>query len=467
MDATRTTVDEWQRLVAGIFEGRDVVLAGGVLAGYTQRIDRLRVAGVKRFLCISNSTGTGPLPEGDDVTVCMSEFSAPTVMGEFRAWERLLADPPSEVLDALEAFDPRGEAIVLIVPFVAADRLGERPGFGPRRPEWVALDDKTLCDALFDRAGVLRPSSTIVHASPRALTAAAKEVDAGSGTVWAGDASRGFNGGGEYVRWVRDPRDVADAAEFFARHCEHVRVAPFIEGIPSSLHGFVCADGVAVLRPVELVTLRPPTGSRFRYAGAATYWDPPAADREAMRAAVRRVGEMLRDEVDFRGIFTVDGILAAGGWVPTELNPRMGAGIGYAYGAAPDAALDLLHHVVIEGDTTVHADDIEAVVLPGADALRWGGGWTTVDREFEATDVVALAPGESGGFRRASDAADDVVARIIRGPSAVGGFVRCMFEPDRTPVGPSIAPRVIDAFAFADREFGTDIGPLRPAAALR
>jgi hypothetical protein len=55
----------------------------------------------------------------------------------------------------------------------------------------------------------------------------------------------------------------------------------------------------------------------------------------------------------------------------------------------------------------------------------------------------------------------------MRGPSVVGGFVRVNFEPDRVPVGPSIAPRVVDAFAYADEAFSAGIGPLTPPIEMR
>jgi hypothetical protein len=53
------------------------------------------------------------------------------------------------------------------------------------------------------------------------------------------------------------------------------------------------------------------------------------------------------------------------------------------------------------------------------------------------------------------------------GPSGVGGFVRLALDPDRIPAGPSVAPLAVAAFALADERFGTGIGPLEPARAVR
>ena len=103
---------------------------------------------------------------------------------------------------------------------------------------------------------------------------------------------------------------------FLAARCDRVRVMPFLEGIPCSIHGVVFPEGVATFRPVEMVTLRRPRESgRLRYAGAATFWDPPDDDREVMRDLARRVGE-LRRRVGYRGAFTVDGVLAAEAFCP-------------------------------------------------------------------------------------------------------------------------------------------------------
>jgi hypothetical protein len=112
--------------------------------------------------------------------------------------------------------------------------------------------------------------------------------------VWSGDARDGFNGGGNYVRWVVDRRDRATARAFFATRCDRVRVMPFLDGMPCSIHGLVLPDGTAALRPVEIAILRNAADRRFVYGGLGTSWDPPAADRDEMRDAVRRVGAHLQ-----------------------------------------------------------------------------------------------------------------------------------------------------------------------------
>jgi hypothetical protein len=410
------------------------------------------------------------------------QVRAPDIITEIRAAMRLLRLLPAEVLAALDRWDPERAALVLSPMFNELPEIAGRRVYGPRRPEWRRLEDKVVIDALWDDLGVARAPSAVVPAEAAALRAAARRLDRGAGTAWAGDASQGFNGGAHCVRWVRSAEDAAEAAAFLAERCHRARVMPFLEGVPCSIHGVVFPDGVAVFRPVELVTLRrlaggswgqPPgwspggSGSgRLQYAGAATFWDPPTADREAMRELARRVGEGLGDRVGYRGAFTVDGVLAAEGFLPTELNPRLGAALSVMTRDLPGLPVALLDRALIEGDAVAFGPgDLEDQVLAAADRTRAGGAWSVTEVAAEATEELAVVF-EGGACRPAAEdrPADGVLAF---GPSGVGGFVRLSLHADRIPAGPPVAPLAVAAFALADERFGTGIGPLEPARAVR
>jgi hypothetical protein len=241
---------------------------------------------------------------------------------------------------------------------------------------------------------------------------------------------------------------------------------PFLEGVPCSIHGVVFPDAVAAFRPVELVTLRRPGSNRLRYAGAATFWDPPAADREAMRDLARRVGAGLRERVGYRGAFTVDGVLAAEGFLPTELNPRLGAGLSVMTRDLPELPVALLDRALIEGEPLrCGAGDLEHQVLAAADRTRAGGAATVTEVATDATAELGVRF-EDGTCRPAMDG-DPADGLLAFGPSGVGGFVRLALDPHRIPAGPSVAPLAVAAFALADERFGTGIGPLEPAQAVR
>jgi hypothetical protein len=460
-------VERLAGMARSLVSGRRVILAGFPVAAATATVTMLRSMGAERCFVLGSMVGTGDLPDAADADWLSLDIEAPDPMTVFRRFERAMAQPSAEVVAAVDGFDPGHDALVLVAPYDAGTSIVGRPAFGPRRPDWVALEDKTTNDALFDRAGVARPPCEVLPAADRsALDAAARRLDAGAGTVWAGDAREGFNGGGVLVRWVTGPDTARHAHELLAGRCDQVRVAPFLEGVPCSIHGLVIGDGVAVLRPVEMVTLRTADPPGFRYGGAATFFDPPAADRTHMRNVARWVGELLRDEVGFGGAYGVDGVLTGAGFLPTELNPRLGAGLGALARALPDLLLLPLHWAAAAGvDVPVTAAEIEETLVPAADACRAGGAWVMVATRIDETreHPVAVRDGRCvpAGEGAPGDLTPDGTVQV--GPSAEGGFVRFTADPDRTPVGPSIAPRACAVLAWADAELGLGLGPLFPA----
>jgi hypothetical protein len=213
-----------------------------------------------------------------------------------------------------------------------------------------------------------------------------------------------------------------------------------------------------------MVTLR--QGSKFFYAGASTYWDPLDGDREAMRDIARVVGAELRRRVGFRGAFTVDGVMTADGFRPTELNPRMGAGLSQISYGVSDIPIDLLNQAVIAGmDFDFRPRDFETLVVETADARRSGGTWKVLP--LAVPDVPARPLAWTGDAWRWAADDDEPAARCMAGPSNVAGFVRCSFVPARTPAGPSVGERAVAFYRFCDEEFGTGIGPLDAAVDVR
>jgi RimJ/RimL family protein N-acetyltransferase len=458
-DRIRDTVRAW-------IGGRPIVLAGLPIAATPRWIGQLRSLGAGRVLVVGTTLGTGDLPDPDHAEWVDLDFRASDPIDEFRQFERLAADPPTELMEALDRFDPHGDALLLTAPFQAVTAIAGRPVVGGRRPEWVALEDKTTNDALFDRAGVDRPPCEIVAADDRgALGAAAARLDNGHGTVWSGDAHAGFNGGGVFVRWVTDETQADGAQRWFAARCRRVRVAPFLEGTPCNIHGFAADDGLAVFRPVEAITLRSADPPVLHYGGAATFFDPPEADRARMRVVARRVGSLLRDEVGFLGCYTVDGVLTDDGFRPTELNPRLGAGFTPLVGGLPELPFVALHWAITAGSPCpVAPDELEATIVAAADAHRAGGGWVPGRARWRETREHPIVVTDDG-CQAAADAGE-ANGLVTTGPSSQGGFIRFTATPDATPVGPPLAPRAAAAFAWADRELGAGIGPpLHPAPA--
>lgn len=462
----------YSEVVRPLFEGRKVIFAGEVAAAFTPSVALARSLGASSVLVIATGgTGVGPLPDDVEILALEPEPVSSMLDGLHRHLA-MIERPPANILDAVRAFDPDSEAQVIGTFLNTAEHLDGRPFLAYRRSEWVALEDKTVVDALWDRAGVERAPAVVVSADAGALATAASQVDAGVGTVWSGDTREGFNGGAEFVRWVRTAADAADAVAFFGAHCDTVRVMPFLEGIPCSIHGIVFADHVAAVRPVEMVTLRRPPDhpeGAFFYAGCSSFFDPPLATRTSMREIARTTGALLRAEVGFRGAFTIDGVATARGFLPTELNPRSGAGLNVMLRGLPDLPMQLLLDAVV-GEIALDYDsyELERDLLAAADATRSGGTWRAFpDRQLKVVDDIHLAY-DGASWHPLSDRDDHAEADVGRavvamgaGPS--GGFVRAVFDSERTPIGESVGERAAHFWQYADQHLGTETGPLTSA----
>ncbi len=295
-----------------------------------------------------------------------------------------------------------------------------------------------------------------------ALARATAEIAGPLGAVWSGDARDGFNGGGNYVRWVSDDQDRVAALDFFGPRCDRVRVMPFLDGVPCSIHGFVLPDGTAAFRPVEIAMLRNVAERTFVYGGLGTSWDPPPADREQMRDVVRRVGAHLLAVHGYRGAFGIDGVLTADGFRPTELNTRMSAG------ATTVAEVDrrfftLLQANLVAGvDTGLTVADLEGLV--------------TLMDERRTGKAVALAEGIRAGGDFAYPVSWDGVA-FARADAETGNTLVVADTPTGlfAKVDPCVAllpgQRLatvnVALLAFVDREYGSEFGELEAAPDLR
>jgi hypothetical protein len=182
-----------------------------------------------------------------------------------------------------------------------------------------------------------------------------------------------------------------------------------------------------------------------------------------MRDIARRVGTTLRDLVGYRGMFTLDGVLTSEGFLPTELNPRPGAGLAPMIGAC-GVNLMFLNKAIIEREPVDwRPAELEKLVVTASDDRRGGGCHTIYPGSRTQTESVRVAQ-DGGRFVRTGNAGD---GELVFGPAAAGAFLRYAPDPARVPVGPPFAPTAVEIFAFTDAEFGTDFGPLEPAKSVR
>jgi hypothetical protein len=341
--------------------------------------------------------------------------------------------------------------------FVVNEPVLGRPVLGGRPASWLALEDKLLAEQVWEAVDARHVAARVVPVEPALLDVAAEALDVGHGTVWAGDARDGFNGGGEFTRWVVSARDRAQALAFFAPRCDRVRVMPFLEGVPCSIHGIVLPDGTAAFRPVELAILRSP-GRQFVYGGQGTSWDPPAADREEMRELVRRTGEHLRAGVGYRGGFGIDGILTRDGFRPTEINTRAAGGLVLLFSGLDGAFLTLLQLACVAGDAPgVTVAELEDWAVTAMDTQRLTKPLAISHRSLTEHSIDIPVRWEGGALLPDPDRRDDEEGpRVLVGPSAQGSY--CRLDGLRMEPGERVGPLNVELMGFLDRHLGAGFG---------
>lgn len=403
-------------------------------------------------LLVAAHEGTGELPPGD---IHYTRSGGNTIVESIREFFAAVEHPRPEVQAAVDTFDPDGTARVLAEPFATARTMLGRPTFGVRRAQWSAWEDKMRVDRLWDELGIAHAPYRIVSL-PEAPKAA-RDVETDLGTVWVADNSRGWHGGGEYVKWVSGPAAYEEVVGWFEGRAQRVRVMPFLEGLPASIHGWVTNSGVAVFLPVEILMLRPSDRSGFVYAGVSTLWSAPEQATDVMRDIARRVGEALSKSDAYRGPFGIDGILTADGFRPTELNPRMSAGAGVQLGAV-DLPLGLLMRCEIEGLVEVDHRWLEdAAISQRKPTIHLG---KVIDKKVGKSLMIGRT---AGGELIETDDPAESIGKLVAGPSTIGSFIVGEFDVEKVGIGKAVGSLAADALNLASEKW--DLGLPKMVAA--
>jgi hypothetical protein len=465
---TQTTLSSVGKKLYPLVKGRLFVLVGDSVAALGAEADSLLALGAARVLLIGDGLGISGPPDDPRVEWRLLDVGEREVSDGRRRAAASLSALPSELVSWLDAFDPARSAEVFNFNgrYTASTIAGRRIS-GTTRPDWVALDDKTVCDRLWDAAHVRRAASSVSEVRRDKLRHLSDEHDRGQGTVWAGDAREGPNSGADLTRWIRDVEDFEEAIAFFGARCDRIRIMPFIEGVPCCVHVIITNDGIGVLRPCETIILRTSGFGRFRLAGVASSFDPSDEDREDMRGAARRVGEVLSARLGYRGTFSLDGVLGKDGFIPTELNPRVGRALRMMVHAVPDAGLVAHANFLASGrDTGLNVADVEGAVLETVDHVRalWAALPLPTAPPPASVDLVFTG---SRLTRALHSETRDAIIRCGSASSYTPGLISLAGEPGRVPSGPSSSTIVADALNHAEEWLGVDVGPYEAPERVR
>jgi len=353
------------------------------------------------------------------------------------------AGPLTEIADR---FDPRRRAALITPDPLDPPEAGSRRLLGRRHPVWRLCEDKGVVDTIWAWLGMTHPRYVLVDGG-QDVTVLGATVDVGDGVVCAVQrAGSAPTSGAEGMWWWHGGRapDVATS-----RH-HRLKIMQLVPGIPIRLHGMVFANVAVAFPPMEIVTLPRPGSGTFLCCGAVG----AVPDDQTLRRLTDAIGAGLSARIGYRGAFSVDGIMSANGFLPTDLNTRLTS----AMEAAP-AHLRVQIHVANliarEGCSLHDAEwlgELAERVFSGDSVTIYGAAnRATVASEvpvrWDGRELVAADPGTAHGH-------------ISLEPSLRGWTLTARLQRDHLPSTPyagTDAPRV---FEFADRLLGTDFGLL-------
>lgn len=325
----------------------DVLIAAGALGRM------LRKQGATEVFLLAGTRGTGEV-DASFPYIDLDITAVTGLMEGIYAIENAFQNLSQEHVAILDRFDPNKEAKVMVSLFASPLPIGGRKVFGARETSWVNLENKLIIDALWDTVGIARMPSENLSLHTADFWLHCQKYDRGHGVVVAGDNRDGWHGGASRIRHIQNAKDAKLTQSFLEKHCDEVRVMPFLEGIPCSIHGWVFPEKVVSIRPCEMLVLQNKDDGSFIYCGVGTSWKPPISIDEEMQSTAVLVGQYLQKEYGYRGCFTIDGVATKDGFFPTELNPRFGGAVGRMQHSVPDLPLYLLHLCLVEGIPLQH-----------------------------------------------------------------------------------------------------------------
>ncbi|MCY3884598.1 MAG: hypothetical protein OXG24_06720 [Gammaproteobacteria bacterium] len=457
----------FRSLLRPIYRKRRFIHVAEVDAGLFGTASILEELGALNPFLLAGNRGTTKSQFPGEAEICTLNVQGATIVETARRFEAMLSNLPPAIEDRINRWDPD-----LSAQWVCAAMLSEislvsgRIKYGRRKPEWTALENKTTIDGFWDYAGIEHSQSRVVGLQDPNLNEAAMCLDSGLGTVWSADNRDGVHGGATGIRWLKRIREIETLVREMGEFANSVRISPFLEGIPMSIHGIVFPKYVAVFRPVELITLRFKNQNQFLWAGCSTGYDPSDCDRFEMRRIARNVGNCLRESVNYRGPFSIDGILTESGFTPTELNPRMSGGFGALTRGFSGLPLAPLCWSVIEDEPLDFRPSLlEQAILEAADSSRVFGGHVVTLRRFD--EVIELGLVRDGEDYREALPNEVPVVQLTCGPSPVGGIVFVRLAESVTNTGLLVAPEMVRALRYCDERFATGFGELECAREMR
>ena len=387
---------------------------------------------------------------GLDIAYTFVPLPECTLAFEIRAYHNALTQLSAVHMADIDKFDPEGKAIVIGPFWFSLPTVAGRRVFGFRRPKWILYEDKCAVSAIWDKAGIVQAKSTVVPVS---------SLRNGLPEGWAyplvisGDSSNGMTGGGSHVRAIHSDAQLEAQLGFFEDDCEQLRLMDYVDGTSCSIHGVVLEHTVLSSIPIEMVVV-PRADGKFIYMGASTHWAPSPSELTHLQDIVQRVGAALRDDADFRGTFTIDGVFKAGQFYPTEINTRAGAGIFALYGPAQLSyyLLDLM--LKDAQDIPIDPARFQEWMWDIAQGSRSTRAWGGADIDGPVPNEKHALVFQSGEWIRIADDSDGASTLTIS-EGRTGAFLQIYVASDTLEAGELLLPYVKAAMHYSDKQWHT------------
>ncbi|MGI5187711.1 hypothetical protein ACQEVI_06165 [Promicromonospora sp. CA-289599] len=368
------------------------------------------------------------------------------------AWQHsVLAtiDETGWLAEQVASFDPSGVAPLLLPDPLDPVRAGRRRRLGVRPRSVSAFEDKTVVDSLWDAIGIARASSVVID-GVHDLVDIGKRVDQGHGVVCSVQPiGASPSAGGDGIWWWRD-----DVPPRLNVHDCRVRVMPLLPGAPVRLHGLVTREQFVGFPPMEIVTLPRLDRGTFLCTGSVTssVLDPTLHELTGM------IGTGLRERLDYRGAFSVDGILTTRGFVPTDLNTRLTS----AMESTPSDLRVRLHaaNLLARHDGELDHDRTALLARTVFDRGNVHTLYGAAHRAHPDAPTSAHGRWEGRKLRSSTERSSDVSLRLTH--SARGWLLTAKLTVTGLPATDQIGNLAPAIFAYCDEVFGTDFGNLAP-----
>eukprot|EP00217_Crustomastix_stigmatica_P014219 CAMPEP_0183790264 /NCGR_PEP_ID=MMETSP0803_2-20130417/906_1 /TAXON_ID=195967 /ORGANISM="Crustomastix stigmata, Strain CCMP3273" /LENGTH=390 /DNA_ID=CAMNT_0026034467 /DNA_START=242 /DNA_END=1411 /DNA_ORIENTATION=- len=252
-------------------------------------------------------------------------------VGDF---EQALIEKECTLQDEIDIFDPTGEALVTcceyftrIESFCGRIRLRTCQSLNP--PKWTELEDKCSVVPILEKSDPTFRCAIISSDELEYLGKTCLSMDAGEGVVvspgFCDNSAQIANSGCDSVFYANSQDSVTEIHTILKQYKSYraARVMPFISGIPVCLTTVVSHESVYTVAADELLAFRSSNSIKFTYFGVASTWVPSEEAWAQLETYANILGCLLRSELNFAGVFNVQGQWDGKKFTAFEINQRI------------------------------------------------------------------------------------------------------------------------------------------------